>query len=329
MEPSLDMITDESLRTAAAIDFVCQHFSLGELVGIGDRLKGSYNINLKITTTKGDFVVRFISSSVSEAHLQYVSKLLAKLENEGIPVPRPFQDERGMSFVELDGKRVQVTPFVQGRSFLCREQQVHSSASMLRRFHHILGDEPPGPLPEWSFYHKSSDLRERLSRFRELPTIPSKEHAEVSRVMNRVLHKYDKEASMLPRTIIHGDWHFWNQKYIRNEVSCVLDFDFVRNGTRLFDIAYSIWVIYLLLPNYASTFDASFLAGYGKLSDIEIYLLPAAVSRISLFFLCQSIHSAEPAVKWKHQYRKQMPFLEWMEKEGKSRIRSLASAVQA
>lgn len=99
MEPSLDMITDESLRTAAAIDFVCQHFSLGELVGIGDRLKGSYNINLKITTTNGEFVVRFISSSVSEAHLQYVSKLLAKLENEGIPVPLPVQDEKGMSFV--------------------------------------------------------------------------------------------------------------------------------------------------------------------------------------------------------------------------------------
>ncbi|MGG4398250.1 phosphotransferase [Paenibacillus thiaminolyticus] len=322
MGASLDIGVNDAFRTT--VERVCRHFSLGDLLGEAIRLRGSFNVNVKIRTTMGSYVIRFANSSVREEHLQYVSGLLNALPGEEIPVLRPLRDEQGASIMYDEGQLIQVTHFVRGRSFQCREQQVRASAGMLRKFHRLLRDMKPGPVPEWSFYRSTDYFAETFRHLRSLPAIPAEELSRASYFLERIVQQYDEAEPRLPHSIIHGDWHFWNQRYLVNDVNCVMDFDFVQHGVRLFDVAYALWVIYLLLPQYAETFDAAFLSGYGELTVEEIRVLPAAISRVSMFFLCQAAYATDPAAKWKRQFQRQMPFLEWMQGEGGRRVSELA-----
>ncbi|GAC43475.1 phosphotransferase [Paenibacillus popilliae] len=322
MGASLGVGVNDAFRTS--VERVCRHFSLGELLGEAIKLRGSFNINVKIRTTKGCYVIRFANSTVREEHLQYVSSLLDALPEVEIPVLRPLKDEQGASTIYDVGQQIQVTPFVWGRSFQCREQQVRASAGMLRKFHHLLRNMKPGPIPDWSFYRSTDDLINTFRHLGTLPGISAEELSCISYFMERTLKQYGEAEPMLPRSIIHGDWHFWNQRYLFDNVNCVMDFDFVQHAVPLFDVAYALWVIYLLLPQYAETFDAAFLSGYGELTDEEIRALPAALSRVSLFFLCQAAYAPDPEQKWNQQFKWQMPFLEWMEGEGRRRVSELA-----
>lgn len=326
MGASLDLSLNDAFRTT--VEWVCRHFSLGELLGEAIKLRGSFNINVKIRTRKGSYVIRFVNSSVREEHLQYVSRLLDVLPEEEIPVLRPLTDDQGASTIHHEGQRIQVTPFVRGRGFRCQEQQVRASAGMLGKFHRLLRDMEPGPVPDWSFYRSTGYLSDTILQLHSLPGIPAEELSRTAYLMEQTVKQYDEAEPMLPRSIIHGDWHFWNQRYLLNEVNCVMDFDFVQHGVQLFDVAYSLWVIYLLLPQYSDTFDAAFLSGYGELSEEEIRALPAALSRISLFFLCQAAYAPDPAAKWKRQFKRQMPFLEWMQGDGRRRVSELARSAR-
>ncbi|NKI20658.1 phosphotransferase [Paenibacillus dendritiformis] len=326
MGASLDVSVNDAFRTT--VERVCRHFSLGELLGEAIRLRGSFNINVKIRTTTGSYVIRFVNSSVRDEHLQYVLRLLDSLAEEELPVLRPLQDEEGASIMYDEGQRIQVTPYVRGRSFQCREKQVRASAGMLRKFHRLLRDRQPGPIPDWSFYRPTAYLTDTFRHLRSLSGIPVEEISRTSYFMERTFKEYDEAEPFLPRSIIHGDWHFWNQRYLFNDVNCVMDFDFVQHGVQLFDVAYALWVIYLLLPQYADAFDAAFLSGYGELTDEEIRALPAALCRVSLFFLCQAAYAPDPAAKWKRQFDRQMPFLEWMQGEGCRRVTGLARSVR-
>lgn len=138
MGASLDVSVNDAFRTT--VERVCRHYSLGELLGEAIRLRGSFNINVKIRTTTGNYVIRFANSSVREEHLQYVSRLLDALPEEEIPVLRPLKDEQGASIMYHEGQRIQVTPFVR------EKLPMPGAASAVERGH---AEEVPSPAAEW------------------------------------------------------------------------------------------------------------------------------------------------------------------------------------
>ncbi|MFH5186181.1 phosphotransferase [Paenibacillus sp. TAB 01] len=305
------------------LERICRRFGLGEWIGSSGKLNGSYNVNVKIKTTEGRYVVRYLNDSCSEEHLNYLQSLLLHIQAEGIQVPVPLTDEEGNCFIREDGKKIQVTPFVKGGGFKCRLGQVSSCAGTLRRFHQALEHYKPGPQPAWSFCQNDDYFTAAYRRLKQMPDIPKLQLSEAKLLGDSILEQWDRAQADLPATVIHGDWHFWNQCYSGDEVSCVMDFDFVQAGPRLFDVAYSLWVIYLLLPHHAAEFDRCFLMGYGQLTPEEQAMLPVAVSRIGLFFLFHSAYSSHPGEKWKRQYERQVRLLYWMRSEGGQRLRQI------
>ena len=312
------------------IEPICNRYKLGHLLAVGGRLGGYYNVTVKIKTDLGRYVIRLLNAAGSEAQLKELQPMLTRLHESAIPVPVPLTLDNGSCYMMHEGTLIQVTSYMIGDRFRCRERQVLSSGEMLRRYH----DRQQGHLfqskPAHSFYQSNDYYRHALENLRRMAMIPAHELDHMERLSEGILSQWDQADSSLPHTIIHGDWHLWNQLYSRmdDQVIGVMDFDYVQAGIRIYDVAYALWSIYALLPEQAEVFDEKFLAGYGELTEREREILPAAVSRIALYFMCYTTEAADPGERWKTQYKRQIPLLEWLQGEGGSRIKRLAEGVR-
>jgi Ser/Thr protein kinase RdoA (MazF antagonist) len=111
--------------------------------------------------------------------------------------------------------------------------------------------------------------------------------------------------------VIHGDWHFFNSLYDDvGEIKAVLDFDFADRAERLHDIAYALWIL-MSQPKLRS-FAGYFLKGYGSLTEEEVEMLPVAIARAALFFVCTASFTSNPAKELEEQLKKQETFIEWV-----------------
>ncbi|WP_159881207.1 phosphotransferase [Paenibacillus puerhi] len=317
-----------SLNDEFILDFICQRFRLGSIRHIDGPIGGAYNVNIKLQTSEGEFVVRVLNSSNTAEHLRCLHKVLIAAREAGVPVVLPLLSIEGDSFILCMGKLIQVTRFVEMGLFQNRQGQVLASGRKLREFHDALQTMPVAPKPEWSFNRGNDYFTNALSTLETVSGIPEHQLADARQLSEKILQLIASAEAGLERSILHGDWHFWNQGYADDEVVCVLDFDFVEQGYRIHDVAYALWVIYMLLPAYARSFDEDFLKGYGPLTDAEANILPVAVAKTALFFLCHAAYSDNPRDKWRRHYRKQMPLIRWLLDDGGQRLHDLTSGKQ-
>lgn len=313
----------DEIRYQTIMEAVCLEFNLGSLLEVNERLNGSYNVTVKIKTSHGRYVVRILNTAGSEEHLKRLQPIMHVLHEAAVPVPVPLMTEDGQSYMYIEGSYVQVMPFVEGNRFDCKSKQVLASGKMMRRFHEVLNEHPVNIVPTSSFYRSTDYYVTASEQLKQIEGIPPHQWENMKKLSEAILSKWDTATAGMPESIMHGDWHFWNQLYSSNDqVISVLDFDYMQTGVQIFDLAYALWVIYILLPKHATTFDRSLLSGYGKLNNEERELLPTAVSRISLFFLCHSATAADPIEKWRTQYERQIPLLDWLQQDGCKRLQA-------
>ncbi|MBS4201407.1 phosphotransferase [Bacillus sp. FJAT-49732] len=307
------------------VEQLCKQYRVGDLVSIDKELGGMFNVNLKISTTSGQYVIRVHSGLSREDHLNAENAILEKLRSHGIPVLFPLHTIEGFYFLNLHHRFVQLTPFVQGTPFKFTREQVYNCGKLLKRFHHTLKSECEIPAPFWSNYPSQNILKEGL----ELLKNDQKElHEEtqikdVEHLYNEVMEQWLPNEKFLSKSIIHGDWHPWNVLFNDdNEIEYILDFDFIQKGECIHDIAYFLWTI----KNEANKEELGrhFIKGYGPLSRIEVELLPIAIARASLFFLCTASFVADPSSELQEQIKVQKPYIEWLlSSDGKSSIKKL------
>lgn len=298
------------------IQRVCDEFDIGKLIAVRKKLGGYFNINLKVKTTEGYYVIRRMAPSASISHIEYVQNVISTLRNEGIPVLQPLASQHGTVYSEWNGKLIQVTPFVLALPFSDSIKQVYTCGAMLRRFHDALVNVKPGPLPKWSLYPAESFLSDCLLKMRKNDEISEDLKHRVISLHDRVLSDWNSKSinECLPETVIHGDWHFWNMLYSRDgTVKYVMDFDFVQRAERIFDISYTLWTIYNLFPPTChSAYSKSFLEGYGALTDIEKQKLARSLAKVSLFFVCSAAESARNEERLKRKLETQWEFIKWV-----------------
>jgi len=260
--------------------------------------------------------------------LTEIFRLTRRLHSRGIPVPIPLTaGEPPLPYARLGNRLLQVIPYIRGQTFSGGPQQVHASGRMLRAFHDALADEAGSSRlePPVSFFGTAEYCMDALGRLSAVEAVSRYGLSEARRAVKEVYHQFARVESRLPATILHGDWHFWNQHYEGDDIIGVLDLDYMQRGPRILDVAYAVWSIHILLSQHAETYRRAFLAGYGSLTDDEIELLPAAAARIALFFLCHAAESRQRLRKWHKQYATQMPFIRWLLTEGGERLRHAAS----
>ncbi len=227
---------------------ILKRYDIGELVAVHGGLGGCLNVNLKVQTTGGMYVVRVLSGFAIEEHIEFTLQVIGFLRDEGIPALDPLKTPDGCPFVGWNDRLIMLTPFIAGRPFMSRVRQARASGEMLRRMHDALVDVEDGPRPGWSNYPSEEIMDEGLSRLAGM-RLPSQQVQEARRLHELVMTRWRTVSRDLPMTIIHGDWHPGNQIFTDGRVTCILDFDFIQRAERLHDLGYALWS---LLPGNSS-----------------------------------------------------------------------------
>jgi Ser/Thr protein kinase RdoA (MazF antagonist) len=310
--------------TAAELSLIAEHYALGGVENVEGDLGGLFNVNLKVVTAKGAFVVRVLSGLATEAGVEFGTAVAEHLRSKGIPALCPLRTRTGDTHLRLGQRIVQVTPFVEGVRFEYTEQQAESCGRMLRRCHDALSGFPSGPKPVWSNVPSSDILedgvRTLLKRSDVTKQVDGFSTTTLLQVYERITEDWNSMMDSLPQTVIHGDWHPWNLLFDdAGGVRAVMDFDFAQRAARIHDVAYCLWA---LAKNPAHRALCSpFLRGYGSLEPIEQQLLAQAVARTSFFFVATSCVTPDPVAELRQRWKEEIPFIQWLfSEEGRATI---------
>lgn len=294
---------------------ICKEFQLGDLKEIAGHLGGFANRNIKIRTTKGIYVVRWFMDDIEESRLDYANKIIAILRNNDVPALQPILHRNNSSYLYYQSTKIHVTPFNPSLPFQWKPEQAYASGATLRKMHEILYqlNKSPRRTGVYKYYRlKPKRIRRKLRKENhQLPEIPNSKVND----LYSIIKQKEISFSNLPKTIIHGDWNPWNQLFNeKNKVSCVMDFDSLQKGVRIFDVAYALY--FFCRKNQLETIGKAFLQGYGPITQEEVDILPVLIGKIGLFFAIFT--DAED-----FSLQKNYPFLVWvLSEEGHKRIRS-------
>lgn len=302
---------------------ICRTFHIGQYISTGRQLGGLFNTNLQIETSHGKYVVRVMSAYATASHLAYVIRSMRVLRRGRVPVVLPLKTKHGKYYSKLGNRYVQVARFINAISYEGEAAQIYSSGHMLRRLHRVGKTLPRGPKPMWSNKPSRTTMKRGLARLKQFKLLT--EYTVVLGLYQQIEALWSKYRRHLPQTIIHGDWHLWNQLYTRDgEVCCVLDFDFMQRGERLLDVGQALWT--LLSNPRTRRLATQFLKGYGPLTSHEKRALPTAIAMASLYALCTTPLMKDPILAFRYAYVRQVPFLRWLfSRNGQLTVRRLSN----
>lgn len=290
---------------------ICHQYGIGHLISILEVFENTANVNMKILTSTGTYVIRIFSADLQRAN--FILSILRTLESNDIPVLLPMKNINGEHYMKFGSKCLQITRFKHGQTFSFNNKQAWSSGKTLYKFHDALAHITDPIIPKASLYPSINILREGISKMERIRDKSSNDKIDiVIKLYDEIVEKWESKSTHLPKTIIHGDWHQGNQLYSESgNVCCIMDFDFITRAERIFDIAYSLWHFRIYKENISMAKNFMEGYGYGKLTEQEIKLLPLEIARINYFFICTSTLSLNPEYELNNQFNQQYAFINW------------------
>ncbi|WP_180271374.1 phosphotransferase [Fredinandcohnia onubensis] len=279
--------------TVSDLKQLCQDHDIGKLVNAPAMLSSTWNLTRKITTTKGSYVIKQFYNPFTDKRINFIQDTIYSLNNAGIKVPAPIINKTtGQCYSQIKQRIVQVTPFINSFPFKFMKEQIFHSGTILRKFHDTLQNNNDGPPSSYSTYPSLESLLRRITDITNIMTLEQK--AMITKKFDAVLKRLNaRNLKELPHSIIHCDWHFWNQLYTKNgEIIGVIDLDKIQRGERIHDVATALYYIYKLGPiEEIEKLSRHFLKGYGPLETKEKEYLPIALARVCLYLEKEPHHS--------------------------------------
>lgn len=277
------------------IESVCREHRLGTFIQMIGILGSSTNTILLIETSKGKFIVRFVTYPPSLERLLYIEETILYLKKSSLPVATAIMNNSNEYFSLVNNKMIQVYPYIKGLRYRDNPNQIQSSARMLSKFHDALINYQNGPLPTDSIYPTVGNLEKRLNRLiQNEKSISSSSISKINQLHSGICNHWEKaEKSNLMETIIHDDWHPWNQLFNKKgTVVGILDFECIRHGKRIYDIAYAIYHIYTHSAEKVKH-AKMFLEGYGRMTTEEKSILSLVIAKVAMFFIIKDASYVE------------------------------------
>lgn len=205
-----------NLLSREEIISVLRKYAVGRLKSFRFLEKGVENINIKITTEKGAYVLRIIEKKRDDIDFQ--AELLLFLEHKGIKTPGLILAKDGRPLSYYLGKSVFLFEFVKGR---------HPGKINDALFEDIIRKAAKLQLALLSFRPKNACRKYFTSELDFFENIVEKYDLVKYRVPLAELKKEMDGAdfSSLRKGIIHGDIHKYNLLCEKDNLKCILDFD--------------------------------------------------------------------------------------------------------
>lgn len=289
---------------------VLQYWGIpGKLLETKD-LGGSYNANIRATTTRADVVLRVRQPWVTVKRVRDVHHILYRLSEWDINTPLPRMTRAGGTYAHFDSRLVEVFDYLpeEVNRRWC-DNRWHASFQHLGHLHNALlsvGHDLTPPLVsnyarlELSFVM----LGHTRARLEELPPSSNRrealaicDYAEVT--LHKIAAFWDENHFNLPFQLIHGDFHLDNLLFDdADNVAYVIDFDFLGWRERVYELAYALR---MALPQLTDNHDgmlngdlvAQWLNAYNRavqnpLTLDEYETLPYQMAQVALFYICDA-----------------------------------------
>ena len=231
---------EQFMLTQNDVERALKSYDLGIVRSARPASHGVVNETAIVETSVGRYVVRRNQRKLGRISLELRHRLMLWLRVRGFPAPRLIPALSGEMAVELDGRLVEVSTFIDGDEFNPdRPAHLVGAGTMLASYHSAIEGFPDPPSSEGPRYNPSSlsGLIERVM-MRDMMgdlTVPLNWYDRRAATLRQALSEAAYIA--LPHVLIHGDIHRDNLIFRGDTVAALIDFDQVTLDARLVDLA--------------------------------------------------------------------------------------------
>jgi len=241
--------------TWAQLQRIADDFDFGRLVQMDRPLHSQCNITDPFRTGHGTFVLRARHGEEFVERIEFLHRIMDRLAAAGFPCARVVRSASGASWTRWGDRLVEIHAFIEHDPGIHRGwDRMHAAAAALGELHGALRDAVAGitPVPPEMRNDVSpalcremlADAVGALNRRRAADPATAARALEIcgraSALLEAFGRDYERDVGRLPWTTVHGDFHFWNVLYRGDEVIAIVDFDFLQERERLFDVAYAL-----------------------------------------------------------------------------------------
>jgi homoserine kinase type II len=310
---------------ATEIRRVLAHYDLGELLRLDRDRRGTVNTSYHIETLKNGrerkLFLRRYKAGIKQEEILFEHSIITHVAGSaGCPVAAVHKTTGGETYLYVEGTDAHpegayyaVFDFLPGEDRYSwvgphlTLAELRNAGALLARFHRAAsGLIPKGRRVE----PKISELLGQIetlwaeapshSKGTRFDAYLARNLALVSRNITRTRKAIAGALRLLPEGIIHSDYHPGNLKFVGDEISGLVDFDWSKVDLRAFDVALAIWYFCVswegasdgrLRLGEAMEFLTAYQgqlhgdAAFPSLSRAEIRLLPALLDAANIYVL--------------------------------------------
>ncbi len=241
--------------TLAQLQKMADAFDLGRVIQMDRPLTTQCNTTDPFRTGRGTFLLRARHGEEYGARVEYLHYIIDYLCAHGFPAAPVMRSREGKSWTTWGERIVEIHGFVAHDPGIHRDwRRMYAAATALGDLHRIFvrataGKTPVPPemrndiSPEqaWTLLDEGEAT---LGNLYARPDARTQEALDICRrareVLEPMLRDYPRLIGSVPWMTVHGDFHFWNVLYRADQIAAVVDYDFVQERERIFDIAYAL-----------------------------------------------------------------------------------------
>jgi Ser/Thr protein kinase RdoA (MazF antagonist) len=307
------------------IDLTLKYFGIERYNKLLPVASGTANQNYIIKDCKRahktaieDLVLRKRSHKYSSVlQIRFEEEYLRHVYSKGVPVPVPLKDKNGDCWFNLDKGTYQLYPYISGRDFVCKNSSdVLQGGAFLGKLHLAVKDFVPKNERILPRYDDPSVILDVIYKTVAQNTfeITKEEKGVLDYVIRQAIFikkkMPDLKYNLLPKLVIHGDYHPANVKYEKEEICGLFDFDWISRQPRIRDVADGIIFfsskrkenirgndIFSLTSGYVMDMERAriFIKAYEK--NVNIPLTSEENQYLLYFILARLIHSRVQALQ--------------------------------
>jgi Ser/Thr protein kinase RdoA (MazF antagonist) len=286
------------------LDVVRQEYPLSEITFVRD-LGGNFNLNLQVNTEQGALVVRVAPEWVNADRLAAVQAVREYLRGRGWPIPQPVRTRSGRTLAQPHGRLVEVEQYVEPRgTSMTTWPAISAGIQWLARLHDDLRAAPTSPAaanpPMANHLEADAVLTPTIADIRTW-NLSAEETTYLDIAEQLAVTLAEESCNFdLPHQLVHGDFWASNVYLYGDQVTLLLDLDFLGERSRVDDLALTLFFVndhlgrndisptrIAALRDLVNQYDAALTT---PLSSTERAALPYAVLRTPLTFLRDLAH---------------------------------------
>ncbi len=212
---------------------ILSQYNLGELIDAKPFANGSVQINIRLQTTKGNFVFRYYQRGRPESSVLFEVNLIRHLKNNNYPCPASIKNKYGNVVGCYDNNPYVMFEFIEGKHLDKPDNaQKKELIKMVAGLHNITKTyNPSHKKNRWNYgIELCQDLAQRKAG--QINTANSRKkliwlESELTKL---------KIPKSLPKGVCHCDFHFTNVLYLNGAFNALIDFDDANYTYLVFDL---------------------------------------------------------------------------------------------